>query len=211
MIVYTKSFGPLETNAILLGCSHTKKGAIIDPSQGSAGPLLQKAASLGLSIEKIILTHSHWDHFVDAHFLKLATKAPLYVHELDAKNVEHPGSDGLPLFIPIHPVTPDHLLKEGDVIEVGELRLEVIHTPGHSPGGVCFYLRKEKLLISGDTLFEGTIGRLNLPTGQPDQMWQSLRKLVLLPTETRVIPGHGGETTIGREHWLAQAEQIFSE
>jgi hydroxyacylglutathione hydrolase len=211
MFLFKFPFGPLETNAILIGCAKTKTAAVIDPSPGSAGALLAKASELGLKIEKILLTHSHWDHFADAHALKALTSAPLYVHFLDAKNLEHPGSDGIPLFLPIHPVTPEHFLNEGDVVEVGELKLEVIHSPGHSPGGVCFYLRTQKLLISGDTLFQGSIGNLSLPTGESAKMWTSLEKLSKLPPETRVIPGHGGETSIGRESWLSRAKQIFSE
>lgn len=211
MFLYTFPFGPLETNAILIGCAQTKVGVAIDPSPGSTGAILGKASELGLKIEKILLTHSHWDHFADAHDLKKLTHAPLYVHFLDAKNIEHPGSDGIPLFFPIHPVSADHFLNEGDTIEAGKLKLEVIHSPGHSPGSVCFYLREQNLLISGDTLFQGSIGNLHLPTAQPDQMWNSLEKLSKLPPETRVVPGHGGETSIGRESWLSRAKQIFSE
>lgn len=211
MFLFKFPFGPLETNAILIGCAETKTAAAIDPSPGSAGAIVAKASELGLKIEKILLTHSHWDHFADAHGLKSQTGAPLYVHFLDAKNIEHPGSDGIPLFFPIHPVTADHFLNEGDTIQVGNLKLEVIHSPGHSPGSVCFYLRAQNLLISGDTLFQGSIGNLSLPTAQPAQMWTSLEKLSKLPPETRVVPGHGGETSIGRESWLSRAKQIFSE
>lgn len=211
MFLYKFPFGPLGTNAILIGCPETKVAAAIDPSLGSAGALIEKAAELGLKIEKILLTHSHWDHFADAGGLKTKTGAPLYVHFLDAKNLEHPGSDGIPLFFPIQPVSPDHFLNEGDLIEVGKLKLEVIHSPGHSPGGVCFYIRDQNLLISGDTLFQGSIGALHLPTAEPNLMWQSLEKLSKLPPETRVVPGHGGETSIGRENWLSRAKQIFSE
>lgn len=211
MFLYKFPFGPLETNAILIGCAKTKIGAVIDPSQGSTGAILQKAADLELKIEKILLTHSHWDHFADAHGLKVQTGATLSVHFLDAKNIEHPGSDGIPLFFPIHPVVPDHFLNEGDTIEVGHLSLEVIHSPGHSPGSVCFYSREKSFLISGDTLFQGSIGNLHLPTAQPALMWSSLEKLSKLPPETRVIPGHGGETSIGRENWLSRAKEIFAE
>lgn len=211
MIIYKFPFGPLQTNAILFGCAKTKKAAVIDPSQGSAEAILKEAAKQGLSIEKILLTHSHWDHFADAHALKAKTHAEIYVHPLDAKNIEHPGSDGIPLFFPIHPVTPDHFLKEGDSIHVGNLKLDVIHSPGHSPGSVCFYLQEQKLLFSGDTLFQGSIGNLHLPTAQPMQMWNSLRKLAALPPETHVVPGHGGDTSIGKENWLSRAEEIFKE
>ena len=211
MYIFKFPFGPLETNAILIGCAETKKCAVVDPSPGSAGAILQKARELGLTIEKILLTHSHWDHFADAAGLKGKTEAPIYIHFLDAKNLEHPGSDGIPLFIPIQPVSPDHFLNEGDTVEVGNLKLEVIHTPGHSPGGGCFFLREQKLLLAGDTLFQGSIGKIDLPTGQPAQMWSSLEKLSKLPADTRVVPGHGGDTSIGRESWLSRAKQIFSE
>ncbi|HSX11043.1 MAG TPA: MBL fold metallo-hydrolase [Chlamydiales bacterium] len=203
--------GPLETNAILIGCPVTKKGAVIDPSLGSTAPIVAKAKERGLHIEKILLTHSHWDHFADARRLIDQTGAPLYVHTLDAKNVERPGSDGVPLFFPIDPIVPNVLLNDGDCIALGHLKLEVIHTPGHSPGSVCFYLREQNLLIAGDTLFRGSIGNLSLPSANPLHMWDSLKKLASLPLETRVIPGHGGDTSIGQEQWLSRAKEIFSE
>lgn len=211
MVIYKFPFGPLETNAILIGCPETQKAAVIDPSLGSANAILQKATHHNLTIEKILLTHSHWDHFADAHALKTKTQAPLYVHFLDAKNIEHPGSDGIPLFVAIPPVSPDHFLNEGDILEIGRLKIEVIHSPGHSPGSVCFYLREQNLLLSGDTLFQGSIGSLSLPTARPNEMWTSLEKLAKLPPETRVIPGHGRDTTIEQENWLSRAKQIFSE
>jgi glyoxylase-like metal-dependent hydrolase (beta-lactamase superfamily II) len=211
MIVYKFPSGPLETNAILVGCPNTKRGAVIDPSLGSTEAILQFAATAGLAIEKILLTHSHWDHFADVHELKMKTSSLLYVHSSDAKNLEHPGSDGIPLFFPIHGAKPDRLLKDGDCIQVGELKIEVIHSPGHSPGSICYYLQEQGLLFSGDTLFQGSIGNLHLPTAEPHHMWASLRKLAKLPKETRVIPGHGDDTSIGDESWLDRAEKIFSE
>ncbi len=211
MFIYKFPFGPLETNAILIGCNQTKAGAVIDPSLGSTGAILEKADELELKVEKILLTHSHWDHFADAHFLKEKTGAFVCVHFLDAKNIEYPGSDGIPLFFPIHPLIPDHFLNEGEQISVGKLHLEVIHSPGHSPGSVCFYLKEQNVLISGDTLFRGSIGNLHLPTAQAEKMWLSLEKLAKLPPETRVIPGHGEDTIIGQENWLLKAKEIFSE
>jgi len=211
MLLYKFPSGPLGTNALLIGCNKTKKGAVVDPSLGSTAAILQKAEGDGLHIEKILLTHSHWDHFADAHEMKAKTGALLYVHALDAKNVERPGSDGLPLLLSIPGVKPDHLLQEGDRVAVGELSFEVLHTPGHCPGCVCFYCREQKLLISGDTLFRGSMGSLSLPTAEPDKMWESLTKLSKLPPDTRVIPGHGGETTIGGESWLSRAKELFSD
>lgn len=211
MLLYKFAFGPVKTNAILIVCTQTNLAVAIDPSQGSAASLLKKAEEHHASIQRIFLTHSHWDHLADLYELKKKIDAPVYVHPLDASNVEHPGSDGIPLFTPIQGVKIDHFLHDGDLTKIGKLKFEVIHTPGHSPGSVCFYSKEESLLISGDTLFQGTMGRVDLPTGQKDLMWKSLEKLSKLPPETRVIPGHGGETLIGKEPWLARAKQIFSE
>src|SRR5438105_9868714 len=98
MYLYKFPFGPFDTNAILLGCPQTHEAAVIDPAMGSTGSLLQKALDHSLTITKILLTHSHWDHFADAAEIIAKTKAPLFVHSLDVKNITHPGSDGIPLF-----------------------------------------------------------------------------------------------------------------
>jgi len=198
--VYQFPCGPLETNAILFGEGGI--GAAIDPSLGSAEKIVVQAQQSGLKIEKILLTHSHWDHIADVHALKEKTGAFLCVHPLDAKNVEAPGSDGLPLYFPIAPARPDHLLRDGEIVTVGSLHLEVIHTPGHTPGGVCFYLAGQSILFAGDTLFCGSMGRTDLPTGNAQNMGSSLRKLAKLPPKTRVISGHGPDTEIGKEAWL---------
>jgi glyoxylase-like metal-dependent hydrolase (beta-lactamase superfamily II) len=203
--------GPFLTNAILLGCKETKKAAVIDPSPGSTNLILKVAEREGLKIEQILLTHSHWDHIADVHPLKEKTGALILIHPLDAENLKHPGTDGIPFSISIIGMEPDGFLEEGKAVHVGHLVLEVIHTPGHSPGGVCFYLKKQKTLFSGDTLFKGTIGNLHLPTCQPKKMWGSLGKLAALPPETKVIPGHGNDTVLSKETWLGNAEEIFSE
>ncbi len=200
MLLFKFPCGPLETNAILFGGSG--RGAAIDPSLGSAKKIIDQAKRSGLAIEKILLTHSHWDHIADVHALKEKTGASLYVHQLDAMNVEAPGSDGLPLYFPITPSKPDHLLQGGEIITVGPFELQAIHTPGHTPGGVCFYLASEGILFAGDTLFCGGMGRLDLPTGNAQSMRASLRKLAMLPPKTRVISGHGRETEIGKEGWM---------
>lgn len=202
--------GPFETNAYLLGCNEKKEGVFIDPAPDSSQPLTQAAEKHHLKITSIFLTHSHFDHIGDVAALKQAAQLPLYVHPADAENMRNPGSDGLPLMFPIDGAEPDHLLEEGQKLHVGTLTLEVIHTPGHTPGGVCFYLSQEKTLISGDTLFKGSIGNLSFPTANPEAMWTSLQKLAKLPPETRVYPGHGPSTTIGEEPWLENAKQFFS-
>lgn len=202
--------GPLETNAILVGCPLTKRAACIDPAMGSKPLLQKKAQEEGFSIEKILLTHSHWDHFFDAAALKKETKALLFAHAKDRKNLEEPGSDRLPLMMgSLERVSVDREIKEGDLVEVGQIVFSVIHLPGHSPGGVGYYSKKEKVLFSGDTLFKGSFGRLSLPTAEPEKMWESLKKLSKLPPDTRVIPGHGEETTIGEEDWMENAREFF--
>ena len=203
------SCGPLATNAFLLTCQKTKSSAVIDPSQGSAAKLLQAANGKGAAIEKILLTHSHWDHIVDVASLVDKLHIPVFVHAEDRENLENPGVDGIPIAVFCKGVENPHLLEEGQILRVGNLTLKVLWTPGHSPGGVCFYAEEEKILFSGDTLFCGSMGALHLPTAQPEKMWQSLRRLAKLPSDVRVYPGHGKMTTIGEESWLAQAKEIF--
>lgn len=195
---------------VLLGCSSTKKAAIFDAPFESKKKLLPRLEHHSLKPEKILLTHSHWDHIAEVASLKEELNIPVFVHEADAPNLENPGADGLPLLVAIEGVKPDGHLKDGETVFIGKLEIKVIHTPGHSPGSLCFYLEKEKLLISGDTLFRGTIGRLNFPTSRPELMWDSLKKLAALPPDTKVIPGHGDATTIGAESWIATAKQRFS-
>ncbi|MDN3509678.1 MAG: MBL fold metallo-hydrolase [Candidatus Neptunochlamydia sp.] len=200
--------GPFETNAYILGCSGTNKGVIIDPAPDSAEALIDGSA--GIRIKAILLTHSHWDHIGDLKKIKTGFDVPVYVHPSDRSNVVNPGNDKLPLMFHIDGVEPEFDVQEGQIIEVGKLRVIVIETPGHTPGGVCFYLPKEKILFSGDTLFKGSIGNLSFPTADPQAMWRSLKKLEKLPPETVVYPGHGPSTTIGDENWLPKSEELFS-
>jgi len=209
MIVKTIISGPFETNAYILGCQETREAAIVDPAPDSAKKILVVLEVENLNPTAILLTHTHWDHIVDVHKLKKHFDIPVYVHERDAENLRRPGADGLPLFGPIQAVEADVFLKGGETVAVGNLQFDVIHTPGHSPGGVCFHEKKQGVLISGDTLFQGTIGNLSFPTSNPDAMWASLKLLSHLPPETVVYPGHGPETKIHDEPWLADAEHHF--
>lgn len=210
MFLKTFPSGPLQTNGYLLACEETKEAALIDAPIGCLDLVMEEVDAQGFSLKNLLLTHSHWDHFGDAHLIKLKTGAKLWVHPKDAHNLKEPGSDGLNMMVPIHAVSFDGFLEEGQVFEVGALHLKVIHTPGHSPGGVCFYLRAQGVLFSGDTLFRGSFGNLQLATAKAEEMWPSLRKLAKLPKETKVYPGHAKETTIERESWLERAEEIFS-
>lgn len=207
MILEVFPAGPADTNAYLIGCSQTKRAAVIDVPFESTGWILKRAQELSLMIEMILLTHSHWDHIGEVSLLKRETRAPIYIHREDEENLKEPGADRLPLLMPVEGIAPDHYLEDGQILTLGGgMQIRVIHTPGHTPGGVCFYLEKEKALFSGDTLFRGTIGNLSFPTSRPDLMGDSLKKLAALPAETRVYPGHGEPTTIGDESWIAHAK-----
>jgi len=187
----------------------THQAAIVDPSPSSAAKMNQYLTEEQLTPKLVLLTHSHWDHIADAAEIKEKWGIPVAVHSDDAPNLEKPGADRLPMFIPIRGVKPDQLLADGDELSLGELQIQVIHTPGHSPGSVCFYLPQQGILLSGDTLFKGTIGNLSFPTSQPDRMWSSLEKLQKLPPDTKVYPGHGPDTSLVKETWLSQAKSLF--
>jgi hydroxyacylglutathione hydrolase len=192
--------GPLFTNAYVVACDATKEAAIIDPAQGSI-PAIQKFLNAhSLTCKHILLTHSHWDHIAEVSTAKELYNAPVYIHPLDTPNLEQPGSDGLPCALFIPSVTPDKLLGENTPVMIGDLTLQVIHTPGHSPGSVCFYVQNYGILISGDTLFRGAVGNLSFPTSKPELMKESLAKLAALPPQTKVYPGHGPITSLVAEH-----------
>ncbi|MCI0381688.1 MAG: MBL fold metallo-hydrolase [Chlamydiae bacterium] len=199
MILEMLASGPANTNGILIGCSQTRKAALIDAPLGGESFRVLRAQELSLSIEKLLLTHTHWDHIAEAASLKRDLSIPIWVHQEDAKNLQEPGADGLPIFCHVEPAQPDHFLQDGERFYLGKLLFEVVYTPGHSPGSICFFLPKEKILISGDVLFRGAIGNISFPTSNPAKMVQTLQRLMTLPHDTRVIPGHGEETTIGEE------------
>lgn len=197
--------GALGTNAYLIVCKKSNTAALIDAPQDSFLKISREVEKRQCKLEKLILTHSHWDHIAEASLFKLKT----YIHPEDAYNLQNPGADKLRSWMAIEPVEPSGFLKEGDVLFIGESCWKVLHTPGHSHGGICLYCEAEQVLISGDTLFKGSMGRIDLPTSEPERMWVSLKKLSLLPNETHVFPGHGSTTTIGAENWMSVAEQMF--
>ena len=201
------SAGPLETNGYVFG---EKEVFFVDAPLGSIAEYKRIVRTHSLVPKGLLLTHSHLDHTADCKKIADHFSIPVYVHPLDESNVRKPGSDQIPLFLPALPYSGALLLKEGENLQLGSIAIEVIHTPGHTPGGVCFYLPEQKILFSGDTLFRGTIGNLSFPTCDPEKMWSSLKKLALLPKEVVVYPGHGPKTTIGKEPFLSNPEPYFS-
>ncbi len=189
--------GILQANCYVIGCPKTHEAAIIDP--GAEPELILSVIEKNqLKVVKIINTHGHPDHIGANGKIKEATQAPILIHSADKDMLTHPLPMPFDAEEPAASPAPDILIKEGDIIKIGELKLTVIETPGHSPGGIC--LRLNDILLTGDTLFAGTIGRTDLPGGSLEALNHSIRhKLLVLPDETEVYPGHGPSTTIHQE------------
>lgn len=209
MFIQAFPSGPLSTNAYVVACSNTRAAAIIDPAPDSSDLICQFLEKNQFHCQALLLTHSHWDHIADVVKLKNLLQIPIYIHSLDVPNLENPGADMLPCFIPITGTKADFLVDHLLSISIGSLNFKVIHTPGHSPGSVCFYESQQHTLFSGDTLFKRSIGNISFPTSQPHLMWDSLKKLAVLPANTQVFPGHGSSTTIGQESWLSDPQKYF--
>ncbi len=194
------TLGPLQTNCYIVGCEKTQKAAVIDPAwDGQA--IVATAESDGWDITHILLTHSHFDHVAGLQETRDATEAPIYIHP-DAIEMLRNTTMSAAFFglrVPAPPM-PDEHLAEGQVIDVGKLQLHTLYTPGHAPGHVCFHLPDYRVLFDGDVLFNGGIGRTDLPGGDYESLMRSIAAdLLPLPDDTRVFSGHGPSTTIGNE------------
>jgi glyoxylase-like metal-dependent hydrolase (beta-lactamase superfamily II) len=194
------SLGPLQTNCYMVGCDLTRQAAIIDPSWNGLG-IAAAADEDGWDISHILLTHSHFDHVGGLADLKEATSAPVYIHAEAVSMLQQANVMASLFGMTIKaPSAPDELLVPGQVIEVGELRLKTLFTPGHAPGHVSFYLPEYHVVFDGDVLFRECIGRLDFPDSDYDTLIHSIEsELMSLPDETRVFSGDGPETTIGYE------------
>jgi hydroxyacylglutathione hydrolase len=196
MIINTLPVGPFEANCYVVGSEKTGEGILIDPGD-EADAILGDVSGQNLKISLIVLTHGHIDHIGAVKEIKDATKAPIAIHVEDGRSLTKNATNlALGLAYPAPP-TPDRLLKDGDLIKVGDLSFKVFSTPGHSPGSICLY--GEGVLFSGDTLFREGIGRSDLPGGNYRELMASLHRLMTLPETTVVYPGHGPSTTIGLE------------
>lgn len=199
---------PLEVNCYFVADVDKGEAILVDAPWQIADEITQLMEDLGVTVNVIVCTHGHWDHTMGLHELIAVTHAEVVCHPLDADLLEHPSFAPFNFPFELHAVTVDRFLEDGDELEIGSHCLTVMHTPGHTPGSICLYEADEKILFSGDTLFAGTCGRMDLPGGNPEQMVSSLQTLRDLPADTTVYPGHGAETTIGNESWLARAEEL---
>ena len=197
MIVKKLEVGPFASNCYIVGSEANKEGVIIDPG-ADAEEILKNVRKLGLNTKLIVLTHSHIDHIGALKEVKEATGAEVAIHTDEAKSLQEGSLATMFGLSYPPPPPPDRLLKGGDSIDFGDLHLLVLHTPGHSPGGIC--LLGEGVVFSGDTLFNYGIGRTDFPGGSYSQLLNSIHtKLMILPDNTVVCPGHGPDTTIGAE------------
>lgn len=168
---------------------------VIDPSMGEK-QIIAAVREDGLRLVEILNTHGHPDHIYGNAAVKDATRARLAIHRLDAYRL---GPERPPTTFEIPPCDADDLFEEGPLTYVADLEVTALHTPGHTEGSTCFHLARENLLFSGDVLFRGTAGRWDLPGGDREQMERSLERVMALPPNTKVYPGHGSATTIGAE------------
>lgn len=192
--------GFLQTNCYVVSCPITKEGIVIDPGD-ECERIINVLQNSELKIKYIVNTHGHHDHVGCNKQLKDFLKCDLLIHE-DDENLLVNAKLNLANFLGVDndSPAPDKLLKEKDFINFGNEKLEVIHTPGHTPGGICLYSTRKKVCFTGDTLFYGSIGRTDLPGGSYKTLLKSLKeKVIKLPDEVVVYPGHGPESSIGKE------------
>jgi glyoxylase-like metal-dependent hydrolase (beta-lactamase superfamily II) len=191
---------PLQQNCSLIWCTATMKGALIDPG-GDLPKLKAAVARAGVTLEKILVTHGHIDHCGQAGILAEELGLPIEgPHEADRFWIARLDEDGARFGIDGRVFEPDRWLEDGDTVSVGELTLEVLHCPGHTPGHVVFFNRKAKFAIVGDVLFQGSIGRTDFPLGNHQDLIDAItRKLWPLGDEVTFIPGHGPVSTFGAE------------
>jgi len=208
MIVKSLAVGPLQANCIIIADEATKKAAIVDPGD-EPDRITGTVSDMGLTVDIIVCTHGHFDHMGVVSDIKKETGARVALHT-DELEVYKSSQDMAAFwgFSVEAPPEPDILLAEGDTLEVGGLKFAVLHTPGHSPGGICLYA--DGVVITGDTLFQGSVGRTDFHGGDMEKMKQSFRRLMDLPEDTKVLPGHGPATTIGHEKkWNMFSEEFL--
>ncbi|MFG0256385.1 MAG: MBL fold metallo-hydrolase [Phycisphaerales bacterium JB043] len=203
LVIERAVLGPFETNCYLVrvGAGSDARSWFVDTGF-DPGALIALAEEAGVVPEAVVLTHAHADHIGGLERVRAAyPEIPIWIHEAERTWLTDPDLNlssgfGAPLVMP----EPTRLLRGGETLELGGVRFDVLHTPGHSPGGITLHAPDHGVALVGDTLFEGSIGRFDFPTSDEGALFATIREvLYALPDETRVLPGHMGETTIGRE------------
>lgn len=200
MIRETLPVGLLGCNCSILGDEQTREAIVVDPGY-DIPRIVTLLAKHKLSVKKIVVTHAHIDHIASALQLKEITGAPILYSQADLPLVAMMDAQAAMLGLPMAKVLPpDHSPADGELVEAGDVKGTVLYTPGHSEGSLCLYVPDEHLLLAGDTLFAGGVGRTDFPGGNTGKLLASIHdRLLTLPNDTVVVPGHGPETTIGVE------------
>ncbi len=200
--IYQIAAGPLETNVFLVVENASRKTLIVDAPPESLEKVRQAVEEYDLKPEALLITHGHWDHVQDTAGLKKLYDIPVFVHELDRDRLEHPSTSEMTS------VTPDRILDEGDTVALGEIEFMVWHTPGHSPGQISLISLEDRVMLGGDTLFPNGYGTVEIPGADRDETVATIRRLLELPDDVVVFPGHGMRTTIGQERrWMEEIDR----
>lgn len=200
MMVFMNTGGIATTNCFLVADEEAKQAVLFDAPDGTAGRLLDEATKRGWDVIGLWLTHGHFDHIADHQAAsRRFPSAKVLIHRLDEPKLLRPNSSIVPLPFTIPPGKPDGFVEDGDTLSLGSLRAKVIHTPGHAPGHVMYHFAEQQTLVGGDLIIAGAVGRSDLPDSDPAALYRSIRRVMELPPETRLLPGHGRPGTLGDE------------
>ena len=200
MQVLMNTGGIAQTNAFVIADEVSKQAVLFDAPDHTVAPLLDEVQRRGWDLIGLWLTHGHFDHLADHAVVKQRFPgAKILIHALEADRLRNPGSQMFQLPFTIPPGEPDQLIEDGQTLHIGSLDVRVIHTPGHAPGHVAFHLPGERALVSGDLIMMRSVGRTDLPGSSYAQLQASLRRVMALPAETQLLPGHGDPSTIAEE------------
>jgi hydroxyacylglutathione hydrolase len=200
MTVLMNTGGIAATNCYLIADEESKQAVLFDAPDNTVAPLLDQAQRRGWNIIGLWLTHGHFDHIADhADVTARFPSAKVLIHRLDDPKLRRPNSMVMLLPFKIAPRAPDGYVEDGQHLKIGSIDVQVIHTPGHAPGHVMYYLPAEKTLVGGDLIICGAVGRTDLPDSDPQALDASIRRVMKLPDDTRLLPGHCHAGTLGEE------------
>ena len=203
MQVLMNTGGIAQTNAYVIADDETKQAVLFDAPDHTVAPMLDEVQRRGWDLIGLWLTHGHFDHLADHAVVKQRFPgAKLLIHPLEADRLRIPGSQVFQLPFTIPAGEPDQLIEDGQALQIGSLEVRVIHTPGHAPGHVVFHFPRDGALVGGDLIMMHSVGRTDLPGSSYKQLQESLRKVMSLPDETKLMPGHGHPSTIGEERQM---------
>jgi hydroxyacylglutathione hydrolase len=200
MQIIMNNGGIASTNAYVISDESSKQAVLFDAPNSTVAPLLDEVQKRGWDLIGLWLTHGHFDHLADHAVVKRRfPNSKLLMHRLDEPKLLTPASSSFVLPFVIPPARADAYIEDGQELKIGSITVRVIHTPGHAPGHVMFYLPEHDVLIGGDLIIMGSVGRTDLPDSDHEQLMESIRKIMKLPPETRLLPGHGHASTLQEE------------